>query len=158
MKRLTAATALVGLLFLSACESTNAGSKETAGTLLGAAGGALLGSQVGDGKGQLVGVAVGTLAGAYLGREIGRSLDRADQAAMRQARNRALNAPIGQRIVWSNPDSGNSGSVTPLREGTDTATGSTCREFQNTVTIDSEEHRATGIACRQPDGTWRIAP
>jgi hypothetical protein len=33
-----------------------------------------------------------------------------------------------------------------------------CREFQNRVTIGGRAETAYGVACRQPDGTWRIAP
>ena len=51
---------------------------------------------------------------------------------------------------------GNSGIVTPVRDGTDTATGSYCREFQQTVTIGGKAEQAYGTACRQPDGTWKV--
>lgn len=77
MFKLIAPLVVVGLL--AGC----AGTKETGGTLLGAASGGLLGSQVGSGRGKLVGTAVGTFAGALLGREIGKSLDNADRAAAR---------------------------------------------------------------------------
>lgn len=142
-------------LILGACTS-NAGQKETAGTLLGGVGGAVLGSQIGGGSGRLVATAVGTFAGALIGNEIGRSLDRADQLAMQQAEQRAHSAPIGEAVVWNNPDSGNYGSVTPVREGTQTGTGAYCREYQTTVTVGGREERAFGTACQQPDGSWQI--
>jgi hypothetical protein len=31
-----------------------------------------------------------------------------------------------------------------------------CREYQSTATIDGRPQQTHGIACRQPDGTWRI--
>ncbi|HZT52258.1 MAG TPA: hypothetical protein VFA22_10015 [Stellaceae bacterium] len=31
-----------------------------------------------------------------------------------------------------------------------------CREFQRTVEIGGKRQNAYGIACRQPDGSWRI--
>jgi len=148
------ALALAGALSLSAC-SQNAGGKETAGTLLGAAGGALLGAQVGDGTGQVLAAIGGGLLGAYLGNQVGQSLDRADQAYASQAEAQAHNAPVGETITWNNPESGNYGSYTPVRDGTDN-NGNYCREYQTTVTVGGEYQQAYGTACRQPDGSWKV--
>jgi surface antigen len=141
---------------LGACAERGIGQKEGAGTLVGAGLGALAGSQIGSGKGQMAAVAIGALLGAFAGNEIGKSLDKADQAELARAGEQARVAPIGQTINWSNPESGNSGSVTPTREGRDTATGNYCREFRQTVTIDGRSEEAYGTACRQPDGSWKI--
>ncbi len=143
-------------LFLSACANSEYGQKETAGTLIGAVGGALLGSTIGHGKGQLVAVAAGTIIGAWIGNEVGKSLDRADRAALEGAQVTAYASPVGQPITWNNPDSGNYGTVTPLRDGTNSQTGEYCREFQHEVTIGGRVEQAHGIACRQPDGAWKI--
>ncbi len=147
------AVALAAALSLSACEG--AGGKETAGTLLGGAGGALLGAQVGGGSGQILAAVAGGLAGAFLGNQIGKSLDKADQAYAEQASEQATNAPIGQTISWNNPESGNSGTITPTRDGTD-ASGAYCREYQTTVTVGGEVQKAYGTACQQPDGSWKV--
>jgi surface antigen len=140
---------------LSACQTTG-GQKQTGGTLLGAGLGALAGSQIGSGRGKLAAVAIGALGGAMLGNSIGRSLDRADRMHADRAARAAHAAPIGQPVVWRNPDSGNRGSVTPVREGRDSATGAYCREYQQTVTVDGRSEQAYGTACRQPDGSWKI--
>jgi surface antigen len=132
------------------------GEKETAGTVIGAGTGAVVGAQVGGGTGQVVAVAVGTLLGALLGGEVGRTMDHADQLAAERAYEQAQSAPIGQPITWNNPDNGHAGSVTPVREGTHDQTGEYCREFQQTVTIGGRPENAYGVACRQPDGSWRI--
>lgn len=142
-------------LILGACTG-DAGQKQTAGTIIGGIGGAVIGSQIGSGSGQLVATALGTFAGALIGADIGKSLDRADQLAMQQAEQQAHSAPIGDQIVWNNPDSGNSGSVTPVREGTNARSGAYCREYQTKVTIDGREQRAYGTACQQPDGSWQV--
>ncbi|MDH5411096.1 MAG: RT0821/Lpp0805 family surface protein [Alphaproteobacteria bacterium] len=139
---------------LSAC--ADMGPKQSTGTFVGAGAGALIGSGVGHGEGRIMAVAVGTLLGALLGGEIGRSMDRADQLAAEQAYQQARTAPIGQPIAWENPDNGHYGSVTPVREGTHNRTGEYCREFQQTVTIGGRAEDAYGVACRQPDGSWRI--
>jgi len=141
-------------LILAAC--SDAGQKQTAGTVIGGVAGAVLGSQVGGGSGRIVAPAVGTLAGAMIGSEIGKSLDRADQLAMSQAEERAHSAPIGEKIVWNNPDSGNSGSVTPIRDGRNTQTNAYCREYQTTVIVGGQEQSAYGTACQQPDGSWKV--
>lgn len=132
------------------------GQKQTGGTLLGAGLGALAGSQFGSGRGQLVAVALGALGGAYLGSEIGKSLDNADRMALGQSTNRALeSAPSGQAVSWSNPDSGNYGSIVP-EPAVRQSNGSYCREYQQTIVVGGQTEKAHGRACRQPDGTWKI--
>ncbi len=141
---------------LAGCAGTNSGPKQTGGTLLGAGLGALAGSQIGKGRGKLVAVAVGTLAGAYLGSEVGQSLDRADKLHMARTSATAFErVPTGQTTGWTNPDSGNSGTVTPTR--TYQSQGRYCREFQQSVTVGGKTEEAYGTACRQPDGSWEIA-
>jgi len=147
---------IVGLaVVLSACQNFGGG-KQAGGTLLGAGLGALAGSQFGSGRGQLVAVALGTLGGAFVGNSVGQSLDRADKAFARQADATAQAAPLGEPVVWRNPDSGNYGSVVATREGTNTVTGDYCREYQKSVTVGGKTQQAYGTACRQPDGSWKI--
>ncbi|MEE2689885.1 MAG: RT0821/Lpp0805 family surface protein [Pseudomonadota bacterium] len=149
-------TLMAMTVLLVACAEHGMGQKEGAGTLVGAGVGALAGSQIGSGKGQLAAVAIGALLGAFAGKEIGKSLDKADRAALAGAAEKARTAPLKETISWSNPDSGNSGSVTAVREGKETTTGNYCREFRQTVTINGRTEEAYGRACRQPDGSWKI--
>jgi surface antigen len=154
MKRLIALTVMA--MFLVAGCAANMGQKESAGTVLGGVGGALIGSQFGGGSGRLVGVAIGTLAGALIGQEIGRSLDRADRLAMENTAHQALEYNrTSQTATWRNPDSGHSGTVTPVRTYKEPS-GRYCREYTQTVLIGGEEQKAYGTACRQPDGSWKI--
>ena len=154
MKVTTKGLAIVTVLVLTAC--TEAGSKQTLGTLLGSVGGAIAGSQFGSGKGQLAATAAGALLGAVVGGEIGKSLDNADRIAMQHAEEQATHSPIGETVHWSNPDSGHSGSVTATREGRHSSTGEYCREFQQTITVGGQTEQAVGTAGQNPDGTWRI--
>ena len=141
-------------LTLVACEG--AGQKETFGTIIGGAAGAVAGAQFGSGKGQLAATAAGALVGALVGREVGKSLDRADQLAMQDTAQRTLEEqPTGATSQWHNPDSGNSGTITPTRTFQKTD-GQYCREYQQTITVGGELEEAYGTACRQPDGTWQI--
>ena len=130
--------------------------KQTVGRILGAGLGALTGSQIGSGKGQMVSIAVGALAGAWLGGEIGESLDKADRAYMKRVTQDSLeHSRSGTTSSWQNPDSGNSGTVTPTQTFRK-ADGQYCREFEQTVYVDGKKQAATGRACRAPDGSWKI--
>ena len=141
-------------LGLSACQQQ--GPKQTIGTLGGAAVGGLAGAQIGKGSGQLAATAIGVLLGGFLGSEIGASLDKADQAYAAQTTGTALEGNrTGQQSSWSNPDSGNSGSVTPTRTSYDDA-GRPCREYQQTVTVGGKTQTAYGTACRDDNGDWQI--
>jgi len=154
MKRLLIIFSVMALI-LAGCVH-QPGQREQMGTLLGAGTGALLGSQVGAGKGRLVAVAIGTLAGALIGQDVGRTLDAADKMAMEQNAQYALeNAPTNATTPWRNPDSGNSGIITPI-ETYKAKSGEYCREYQQTVWVSGEEQKAYGTACRQPDGSWKI--
>lgn len=129
--------------------------KATIGAVGGAVLGGYLGSKVGGGSGQLWATGAGAVLGGLMGREIGASLDRADMAYANQANLAAQTAPVGQTITWANPESGNSGAVTPVREGR-SASGAYCREFQQEVTIGGQKQSAFGTACQRPDGSWEI--
>jgi len=150
------APALIALTLVAGCTTDGIGPKQGFGTLGGAAAGGLLGSQIGGGTGKLAATAAGTLLGAFLGSEIGSSLDRADQAYAGRAVQQAYAAPIGQQIVWNNPESGNSGVIVPIREGHQANTNAYCREYQQTVTVGGRTQQAFGQACQQPDGSWKI--
>lgn len=126
--------------------------KENVGTVLGGVGGAVIGSQFGGGSGQLAATAAGTLLGAFLGNQVGQSLDRADMQYADQSATRAFRT--NNVSTWNNPNSGNSGTITPTR--TYQSNGSLCREYQQTVTIEGRTQRAYGNACKQADGTWQI--
>lgn len=146
--------AILAASLLAGC-ADNMGQKQTGGALLGGIGGAVAGAQFGKGTGQIAATALGTLLGAYVGSSVGQSLDRADQAYAGQAEQQAHAAPLGQSITWNNPDTGHSGTYTPVRDGYD-QNGNYCREYQTTVQVGGERQQAYGTACRQPDGTWKV--
>ncbi len=155
MRLKTIAPIAAAAMLLTAC-AQDGNQKQTAGTVIGGIGGAVLGSQIGGGSGRIIATAVGTIAGALIGSEVGKSLDKADKAEMRRAEQQAHQAPVGKTIEWNNPDSGNYGTVTPVRDGRNTQTGAYCREYQTTVTVGGKQEEAYGTACQQPDGSWKI--
>ena len=63
----------------------------------------------------------------------------------------------GEPAVWSNPDSGSSGTIKPVRTFR-AANGQWCREYTQTADLTTEPiqplHRRA-IACRDPDGQWQ---
>ncbi len=149
--------ALVAILAVSvtAC-AQNRGQKETGGAIVGAVAGGLLGAQFGKGSGKLAAVAAGTLLGAWVGSEVGKSLDRADRLAMQQTTQTSLETGrINQTSSWRNPDSGHSGTVTPVKTY-QTSAGQYCREYQQTVNIGGRTEQAYGTPCRQPDVSWKV--
>lgn len=152
--RSKAVLAVMALALVTGC-AENYGTKQTVGTIGGAAAGAVLGSQFGSGDGRVAATAIGTLLGAFAGSEIGASLDRADQAAASQAMNQAYTAPVGQTIRWNNPESGNNGTITTTRDGYSNS-GSYCREYQQVITVGGKQQTAYGTACQAPDGSWQV--
>lgn len=155
-KKILSAT-LVGFLFLltSCAEQGGPLTKQSVGTVMGAAGGAALGSTMGKGKGNVAMIALGTLAGAAVGSSVGASLDKIDQQYQTNTSQNALETyKTGQTAAWRNPDSGNSGTITPTR--TYQEASGYCREYTQTISVGGKTEKAYGKACRQSDGSWHI--
>jgi surface antigen len=150
------AVAILGLMAASCAQISNTvqdNPKAVLGTLGGAALGGGIAALAGGGTGAIVGA---TLGGALLGGFIGNRLDARDkQLAAQNAQKAFESSKSGQTSVWNNPDSGNSGSITPTRTY-QLANGTYCRQYEQTITVGGEQHQAYGTACRQPDGTWKI--
>jgi surface antigen len=67
-----------------------------------------------------------------------------------------LNNPAdGQKVRWSNPESGHSGTIAV--SNTRKVKGQTCRD--TIVTIDAVSIKGTSeyLLCAQKDGTWKIS-
>jgi surface antigen len=156
-KNLTIFLMIGSLLSITGCASNAYSERQTMGAMTGAALGGLLGAQFGGKRGndRLATTAAGVFIGTLIGSEIGRSMDEVDQMKTNEAINQAHVAPIGERITWNNPENNHSGSVTPIRDG-QSESGNYCREFYQTVSIGGNTEDAYGVACRQPDGIWRI--
>jgi surface antigen len=97
----------------------------------------------------------GVIGGALVGGLAGNLLDQRDRRLANEAAQQAFEtAPSGKAVAWTNPDSGHSGTITPVR--TYQSNGRYCREFQQTVTIGGRPENSFGTACRMPDGAWQI--
>ena len=144
---------LSAALFLGGCENTT---NKDRGVLLGALAGGVIGNQIGNGRGQSLATVAGAALGGAAGSAIGARMDEQDRQMMRQARTDSLESGFtGESSGWSNPDSGNSGNVIPVRTYQN-ASGQYCREFQQEITIGGETEQGFGTACRQANGSWQI--
>jgi surface antigen len=106
------------------------------------------------GKG--TGIAAGVLLGGLAGGALGSALDAQDRSiAARNSQNALETVPSGTTTTWRNPDTGNSGTLTPVRTYQDNS-GQYCREYQQTISVGGRQEQSYGTACRQPDGSWKI--
>ena len=137
----------------TAAQGVSSNPKTVLGSLAGAGAGAGLAALAGGGTGWVLG---GAAIGGLLGGVIGNQMDEQDRIKAQLAAQQALESNrTGQQSTWRNPDSGNSGTVTPTRTYQNPS-GQYCREYRQDVTIGTETHQAYGTACRQPDGSWKI--
>jgi surface antigen len=137
-------------------QDTGGISKQDIGTVLGGIGGGVIGSTMGRGNGRVATTIAGALLGGFAGSAIGKSLDNADAAYANQAAQKAFEtSPPGQPLPWNNPQSGNSGTITPAAPY-QMADGTYCREYTQKIVVGGQSQQAYGKACRQPDGSWKI--
>ncbi|HEY9079740.1 RT0821/Lpp0805 family surface protein [Magnetovibrio sp.] len=146
---------LVVTLSLGAC-SWNESRSQTLGGVLGGIAGAVVGSKLGKGTGRGVTTVIGATLGAMWGQDIAKGLSDADKMYSQRTTQDTLEyGKPGERAVWSNPDSGNSGTVTADEPYTNDD-GQGCRQFETTVNVEGDERTATGTACRNAAGEWQI--
>jgi hypothetical protein len=153
LRKSTLTVILAGSLLLTACQTNNWGGGESVGTLGGAAAGGLIGNAIGGGGAG--GTLLGVLIGGFAGNQLGGYVDDTDRQRASAAEQRAYTAPIGKQIAWNNPENGNSGIITPTRDGYD-QNGAYCREFQQSIVVGGKKQQGYGKACQQPDGSWKI--
>jgi surface antigen len=155
-RRCGAIVLLVAFPALS-CQSLADMTSDNPKAVLGSLGGAAVGAGIAAlAHGNPAAIVLSALGGGLLGGAIGHHLDNKDKEIAALTANRAFEANrTGQASTWQNPDSGNSGSITPTKTF-QSAGGQYCREYQQTITVGGEKHQAYGTACRQPDGSWKI--
>ena len=154
MKKLVLATAISATL-LTGCAGTY--NKATTGAALGALTGTALAYGLGKDSGKKdLWLVAGAAAGGLFGHNIGAKLDERDRLLMGETVHQTLEkAPDNSIGSWKNPNSGNSGTITPTQTHM-SANNQPCREFTQTVFIGGQPQQAYGTACRQSDGSWKI--
>jgi surface antigen len=124
-------------------------------TLVGGAGvsavGGLLASQLSGGNPVLT--AAGALGGLLLGATVGNLLDQRD-TSLGGAVHKAVQAPTGTRVPWSDPATRQQGDITS--EEWTMQGHQRCRRFTVRAEMDGAVHRLEGCATQRPDGTWEI--
>jgi surface antigen len=93
-------------------------------------------------------IPTGAALGGVLGGPIGASLSDADRQAAWTAQVAALDS--GQRRSWRGAQ-GVFGFVEPGAE-----TGAGCRSYAQTIYVSGRPNRGQGVACKQPDGGWKM--
>lgn len=149
------AATLTVVTALTAC-SWNEQRTETLGGVAGGILGGIIGSKAGKGVGRSAAITIGATLGAMWGQDIAKGLSDVDQVFHERTTEDTLEyGEPGEEVSWSNPNSGNSGSVT-AGDRYHNADGQDCRTFETTVNSEGEARTAEGVACRQDDGTWQI--
>lgn len=143
------------LLSLGAC-SWNESRSETLGTVIGGIAGAVVGSKLGKGTGRGITTVLGATLGAMWGQDIAKGLSDTDKIFSERTTQDALEyGKPGEQATWSNPDSGNSGTVSADEMYTNDD-GEGCRQFETTVNVEDDTRTVTGTACRNADGEWQV--
>ncbi len=146
---------LISILALSSCRQDGTVDTSQVGQVVGAIAGAYAAKDIGGGEGNTLARIAGGILGAYLGQQAthaltGQDAYYADEAAQESFETTKNNA----QTPWKNPQTGHYGVITPTQ--TYKKAESYCRDFTQTIHIDGKSQDATGTACRQPDGTWKI--
>jgi surface antigen len=142
----------------SGCEPDR--DREVIGTILGGVVGGIIGNQFGRGRGRTAATVAGVVLGGIAGNAITRDRwcrdRRADAYYYNEVYYDAFDEPdYGERYEWRNQYSGNWGYVQPTGY-TDYDGYQDCREFTQVIYINGRPEQATGVACREPNGSWRI--
>lgn len=146
-------------ILISACVfalvgcSSNTQSQNTAvGAVAGAVVGGVAGSAIGAGTGQIVAIGAGAVAGALVGGYIGNSMDHSDNRAACKCLNKNR---THKKTSWHNKKTGAHYSMKPTSNVMAYQGNTYCRQFETTATISGKTESASGIACRQADGSWK---
>jgi surface antigen len=65
-------------------------------------------------------------------------------------------AKTNQTLTWTNPKTGNSGTIKPLSGYTKAANSQSCRDFGESYTRDGHTYTQQSRACRDPNGEWKV--
>ena len=141
---------------MTACGSNNTNQSQQIGSATGAVIGGVLGGKIGKGDGKKLGVGIGAIFSSLMGKIIGRKISELDLKKSSQTAEKALEKTAkGNTNTWSNPNSQNSGSITPTTDRF-TKNGMVCRDFKSTIHVSGHSKKFNGRACRQKDGSWKI--
>lgn len=142
----------VSTLTLAACSTNTQSQNTTVGAVAGAVLGGVAGSAIGQGTGQLVAIGAGAIAGGLLGGAIGHNMQSSDK---QRIYNTLDHNPKRKSSRWKTKD-GTKYTMTPMSNTIVYKGQSPCRKYRTTITNSGERKVENGVACRQPDGTWKV--
>ncbi len=146
---------VVLVLTLSGC-GQKLSNAEMVSMAVGAALGGYIGSQFGHGLWNTALIAVGAAGGAAGGYVVGRKLEESDMVFYKNLTDTELaDANKGSVLNWSNPETGNSGIIRPVRTFK-VADGRVCKGYRSTVAFADIVQSGAGTACQTADGSWQI--
>ncbi|MHA6685179.1 hypothetical protein [Mesorhizobium sp. A556] len=138
-------TLFLGLLVISGCASTGAGSgigAKLSSSLTGQSGPAKIASTI-----------ISAMGGGLVGGKIGAGLTEREKRRGLEAEYKALEyTASGQTVTWKSDTSNRYGEVVaaqPYRVGSQD-----CRQYTHTVFAGGPAATARGTACRNADGSW----
>jgi surface antigen len=169
--RITKIAALASLIAVAGAQQSRADQTDLLGTLIGGGLGALAGSQFGSGTGKVAATAGGAVLGALLGNAFTNSNlfgGRDDYGAYRPSGYQPAPTYAPAYVPPPPPQPTYQPAYQPAYQPTyqpayrpayTTAYaghGDYCRDYESTVYINGRPQRSHGLACYQPDGSWRI--
>ncbi len=129
---------------------------DPAGVIAGALIGGLLGNAVGSGGGRTGATVFGVIAGGAAGAALTNNLSCEDRGYAYKTYSDGFNAGRSNATYrWQNPRGDNRGE---FRVGTyfNDPAGFRCANYTQSIYIRGRAQKASGKACRQPDGAWAI--
>jgi surface antigen len=164
---------LVGALgLLTGCGAP--GSRQQAGTGIGAVAGGITGGLIAKhtGMNPVAGAVVGAVAGGIVGNTIGRALDNEERRQLALASQQAAEQPVvphvaAKKVLWKRTDPATktvtaSGWVVPKSDPYQRPDGTTCRDVTQSVDKNGQSQSQDVTLCRtqvaQADGSNWIIP
>jgi surface antigen len=144
------------LLILSAAVPAHAGDDTILGTGIGAAVGGLFGSQLGHGSGQIVSTGLGVAVGGLIGNEVGQSIENENSSVTYASGSSGYYSSAPAPIVYQSYSPNYVAPPAPPPTYIDQQAGTYCRQFSQQINIGGRLRESYGVACLQPDGSWRI--
>ncbi len=147
--------AVLAMVMTSGCGQQRINVAEATGATIGAAAGGLVGSQIGGGWGQAFFTAGGSLLGGTAGYLVARRFAPSDRAMYNQTLAETLaTSSDGETRYWTNPETGRSGTIRPVRSFHRGEEHQLCRDYRSAVNFESDVATGSGTACQSTDGQW----
>jgi Ni/Co efflux regulator RcnB/surface antigen len=127
---------------------------DPAGILAGAIIGGFLGNAAG--RGSTGATMAGVIFGGTVGAALTSNMDCEDRSyAYRTYYDGFNSGRTGRNYDWNNPHNGHRGQFR-VRSYYNDPYGFRCARFTQTTYVQGRSYNASGVACRQPDGSWAV--